>query len=190
MCLSCKKLFTKSPKKTCRVRTSVLEYFNCPLFIFHRPNTFVCYNPPMPAPIFPLPSRLEPTASAAAQLLNNEKYHETITLCEQELAALEKQNSPARPGRAKPPSAQESASPDHHYYALTLILVDALAALGEWKTAKEVLGKYRVRFPRDPWGFRAGAEVTRRDPVVKDRSAVQRAIELLEGEAERLQTLT
>ena len=59
---------------------------------------------------------------------------------------------------------------------------DAYAALEEWKPAKEVLGKYRVRFPRDPWGFSAGAEVTRRDPNVKDPGAVQRAVELLQDE--------
>ena len=61
-----------------------------------------------------------------------------------------------------------------------------LAEQGDWKAAKEALGKFRVRFPRDPWGFSAGAEATRRDPQVHDPAAVQRAIELLEGEAERL----
>ena len=65
---------------------------------------------------------------------------------------------------------------------------DALAQAQNWKAAKEVLGKYRVHFPRDPWGFRAGAEVTRLDSQVKDKAAVERAIELLEGEATRLES--
>jgi hypothetical protein len=43
-----------------------------------------------------------------------------------------------------------------------------------------------LHFPRDAWGFSAGAAVTRRDPDVKDRAAVLRASELLETEAQRL----
>lgn len=112
------------------------------------------------------------------------KYHETISLCEKELTALDKK-IPARSN--KPPQQAEPDSNVFQYYALTLIVVNAYAALQEWKAAKEALGKYRVRFPRDPWGFHAGAEVTRRDPRVKDKAAVERAVELLEGEAERLE---
>lgn len=143
----------------------------------------------MSAPIFPLPDKLEPPASDAARLFNAKKYHETVALCEQELDALQKQIATARPGRTKPRDA-EPASPAYQYFALTLILADAFAELGEWKPAKELLGKYRVRFPRDPWGFRVGAEVTRRDPAVKDKAAVQRAAELLDGEAERLEAMS
>ena len=104
-------------------------------------------------------------------------------MCDKELAALEKQ-IPAR--NTKLPQHAEPGSAMYQYYALTVIQVNALAELQEWKAAKETLGKYRVRFPQDPWGFKAGAEVTRRDTAVKDKAAVQRAIELLEGEAERL----
>jgi hypothetical protein len=137
--------------------------------------------------LFPMPNPLVGAARDAQQLFDAQEFHETITRCEQELAALDKQLAPrnnARPQNAAPDSAA------FQYYALTLILVNALAALQEWKAAKEALGKYRVRFPRDPWGFRAGAQVTRRDRQVKDKAAVQRAIELLEGEAERLENLT
>jgi len=133
--------------------------------------------------LFPPPTSLLPPASAAHKLFAAGKYQQAITLCQQELAALDKQ-VPAR--SAKPPQTAETGSAAFQYYALTLVLVNALAQVEEWKLAKEALGKYRVRFPRDPWGFEAGAEVTRRDPVVKDKAAVQRAIELLEGEAQRL----
>lgn len=134
-------------------------------------------------PLFPIPPSLVPPASDARTLFEQGKYPEAADLCREHLAALDQQ-IPARshtlPQQAEPGSAL------YQYYALTLILADALAELGEWKGAKEALGKYRVRFPRDPWGFEAGAQVTRRDPAVKDKAAVQRAIELLEGEARRL----
>lgn len=137
-------------------------------------------------PPFPLPAALVPPASVAQKLFAAREFHETISFCEKELAALEKQ-IPAR--NTKPPQQAHADSAVFQYYALTLILVNALAELQEWKAAKEALGKYRVRFPRDAWGFRAGAEVTRRDTQVKDKAAVARAIELLEGEAERLENL-
>ena len=138
-------------------------------------------------PLFPIPSTLVPPASDAQKLLDAEKLDETIAFCQRELAALDKQ-IPSR--STKPPQQAESGSAVFQYYAQTVILTDALAAMEEWKAAKEALGKYRVRFPKDPWGFEAGAEVTRRDPAVKDRAAVQRAIELLEGEAQRLRGQT
>jgi len=100
---------------------------------------------------------------------------------------LEKQ-FPAR--KLQTPQTAEAGSAIFQYYALTALLVNALAAQAEWKAAKQALGKYRVRFPRDPWGFEAGAEATRRDPQVQDPAAVARAIELLEGEAQRLRELT
>src|SRR6185295_2749245 len=103
-----------------------------------------------------------------------------VAFCEQELAARDKQIPPRS---TKPPQLAEPDSAVYQYYALTLVMVNALAQLREWKAAKEALGKYRVHFPRDPWGFDAGGEVTRRDPQVKDKAAVQRAVELLEGEA-------
>lgn len=134
-------------------------------------------------PLFPIPASLVPPASDAQKLFAARKFHETVAWCEKELAALEKQ-IPAR--NTKPPQRAEPDSAQFQYYALTVIRVNALAELQEWKAAKETLGKYRVRFPQDPWGFRAGAEVTRRDTKVQDKAAVQRAIELLEGEAERL----
>ena len=136
-------------------------------------------------PLFSFPNNLVSPALDVQKLFDAKKFHETVALCETELAALEKQ-IPAR--NTKPPQQADSGSAVFHYYALTLILVNAFAELQEWKAAKEALGKYRVRFPRDPWGFRAGAEVTRRDPKVQDKAAVQRAIELLEGEAARLES--
>ncbi|MBI4673885.1 MAG: hypothetical protein HY741_19740 [Chloroflexi bacterium] len=138
-------------------------------------------------PLFPLPTSLVSPASEAQKLFDAQKYHEAIACCNRELAALEKQ-IPAR--NTKPPPEAEAGSAVFQYYALTVILANALAALDEWKAAKEALGKYRVRFPKDPWGFEVGAEVTRRDTEVKDKAAVQRAIELLEGEAERLRGQT
>lgn len=139
----------------------------------------------MNQPLFAIPNSMQDAAANAQQLFAAQKFHETAALCEKELAALEKQ-IPAR--NTKSPQQADSGSAVFQYYALTLILVNALAELGEWKAAKQVLGKYRVHFPRDPWGFRAGAEVTRRDTQVKDKAAVQRAIELLEGEAARLES--
>ncbi len=135
-------------------------------------------------PLFPFPTQLVPPASDAQKLFDAKKFHETVALCEKELAALEKQ-IPAR--NNKLPQQADPGAAVFQYYAFTLILVNTLAELQEWKAAKQALGKYRVRFPRDPWGFRAGAEVTRRDTQVKDKAAVQRAAELLEGEAARLQ---
>jgi hypothetical protein len=134
-------------------------------------------------PLFDLPPALVAPASDAQKLFDAQKFYETIALCEKELAALEKQ-IPARSLHA--PQTAEPGSAVFQYYALTVILVNAFAARHEWKAAKEALGKYRVHFPKDAWGFEAGAEITRRDTVVKDKAAVQRAIELLEGEARRL----
>jgi hypothetical protein len=134
-------------------------------------------------PLFPIPGPLTPPASNAQLLYGQNRFEETVAFCQKELPLIEKQ---IRAKSIKLPEQDEPNSPPYQYYALTLILVDALAELRRWKAAKEVLGKYRVHFPRDPWGFVAGAEVTRRDPAVKDPAAVQRAIELLEGEAKRL----
>lgn len=133
-----------------------------------------------------IPNSLQGAAAEANQLFQSKKYHETVTYAQQQLAALEKK-IPAR--YTLVPRDAEPNSPVYQYYALTVILVNALAELDEWKPAKEALGKYRVHFARDPWGFRAGAEVTRRDPQVKDKAAVQRAVELLDGEATRLEEL-
>ncbi len=134
-------------------------------------------------PLFPIPAKLAPPASAAQKLFDAQAYAATIAFCRAELAAFETQ-FPAR--NTKPPQSAETGSVIFQVYALTAILANALAATHEWKAAKEALGKYRVRFPQDPWGFEAGAEVTRRDTARHDQAAVQRAIELLEGEAQRL----
>jgi hypothetical protein len=136
-------------------------------------------------PLFPPPPALTAPASDAAKLLDAGKVQEAIALCQKELAALEK----SRPTSRKLSPSADPASSEYPYYALTLVLVNALAQAEEWKAAKEALGKYRVRYPKDPWGFDAGAEVTRRDPQVRDKAAVQRAVELLEGEAQRLRAL-
>lgn len=135
--------------------------------------------------LFPILTSLQDTALDAQKLYDAQKFHETISACQQALAALEKQ-IPARSNT--PPQTLEPGSAVFQYYALTLILVNAFAALQEWKGAKEALGKYRVHFPRDPWGFTAGAQVTRLDPHVHDKAAVERAIELLETEAQRLES--
>lgn len=137
-------------------------------------------------PLFPIPASLVPPASDAQKLFDALEYDDAIALCQKQLAAIEKQFL-AR--NSKSPQHAEPASAPFQYYALTVILVNALAATENWKGAKEALGKYRVHFPQDPWGFEAGAEVTRRDTDVKDQAAVQRAIELLEGEARRLREL-
>lgn len=134
--------------------------------------------------LYPTPSTLPAPAANAQKLFEEGKFRETVTLCRQELAALE-QTLPARYLQAPRNAAVDSAP--FQYFALTLVLVNALAQLQEWKPAKETLGKYRVRFPRDPWGFYAGAEVTRRDTQVKDKAAVERAAELLQEEAKRLE---
>lgn len=135
--------------------------------------------------LFPIPPNLVGLAKQAEEKYAHGDLRETIAFCGEQLAALDKQMPPRS---NKPPESAEPASAEYQYYALTLILVDAQAQIQDWKGAKETLGKYRVRFPRDPWGFRAGAEVTRRDPVVHDKAAVERAIELLQGEAERLES--
>lgn len=135
-------------------------------------------------PLFPIPANLQPPVSDCSRLWDANKYDDIVTLCEQTLTEVEKQ-LPQRNPQSAHDAAPDSAV--YQYHALTLILVNALAALEEWKPAKETLGKYRVRFPRDPWGFSAGAQVTRLDPAVKDKDAVQRAVELLDSEAQRLQ---
>lgn len=140
----------------------------------------------MKHPLEKIPNGLQGAAADAQTLFDSSRFHETISYAQQRLSTLDKKIPPRY---AHVPRDAEPDSPVFQYYALTLILVDALAELGEWKAAKEALGKYRVHFARDPWGFRAGAEVTRRDPNVKDKAAVQRAAELLEGEATRLETL-
>lgn len=134
-------------------------------------------------PLFPIPTSLILPAADAQRLYEQGKLAETVELCRKELTRLEKE-IPAK--STKPAHDADPASSAYQYFALTLILTDALTAQEDWKAAKEALGKFRVRFPRDPWGFSAGAEVTRRDPQVHDPAAVQRAIELLEGEANRL----
>lgn len=140
----------------------------------------------MLTPLFTIPKELEAPAAEAANLFRAKKYSECVVMSQEHLAALENQLPPRY---IKSPRDAASGSPAYQYYALTLILANALAELNDWKAAKEALGKYRVHFPRDPWGFRAGAEVTRRDPDVKDAGAVRRAIELLEGEAKRLEAV-
>lgn len=135
-------------------------------------------------PLYAIPASLVPPASNARLLYEQDRVAETVAFCQKELALLETQ-IPAK--SVKQPQQGEPASTPYQYFVLTCILVDALAELGRWKSAKEVMGRYRTHFPRDPWGFSAGAEVTRRDPEVKDRAAVQRAAELLETEAMRLE---
>lgn len=134
-------------------------------------------------PLFSIPPSLVPPASDAQQLFEQGRFQEAVDFSLDRLAALDKQ-IPARSN--KPPQSSEPASAVYQYYALTLIMANARAELKQWKQGKEVLGQYRVRFPRDPWGFEAGAEVTRRDPEVKDKAAVERAAELLDSEAQRL----
>jgi hypothetical protein len=137
----------------------------------------------MPTP-FAIPDTLVPPASNAQLLYNANRFEETVAFCQMELALLEKL-IPAKSG-ALPQEDQPSSAP-FQYFGLTSILVNALAELERWKAAKEVLGRYRVHFPHDPWGFAIGAEITRRDPQVNDRAAVQRAVELLEVEGKRLE---
>ena len=134
-------------------------------------------------PLFPFPKPPVPPASDAQKLFDAQKYDDAIAFCQAQLAALDKQ-LPAR--NTKMPQHAENGSAMFQYYALTVSLVNAYAAVENWKAAKEALGRYRVRFPQDAWGFEAGAEVTQRDTDVQDQAAVQRAIELLQGEARRL----
>ncbi len=138
----------------------------------------------MVTPLYAIPASLVPPASNASLLYRQNRVAETVAFCQKELALLETQ-IPAK--SVKLPQQDDPASAPYQYFVLTRILVNALAELERWKAAKEVMGRYRVHFPRDPWGFSAGADVTRRDPEVKDRSAVRRAAELLEREAKRLE---
>ncbi len=131
-----------------------------------------------------LPITAVPPASNARLLYEQGRLEETVAFCQKELPVIEKE-MPAK--STKRPSDEEPSSPSYQYYALTAILVDALAQLERWKTAKEAMGRYRAHFARDPWGYTVGAEVTRRDPQVKDRSAVEEAAETLEAEAQRLE---
>ncbi len=135
-------------------------------------------------PLYAIPAALVPPASNARLLYEQNRVEETVAFCLKELALLETQ-IPAK--SVKLPQQDNPTSAPYQYFVLTCILVDALAELGRWKAAKEAMGRYRMHFPRDPWGFSAGAEVTRRDPKVKDREAVRRAAELLEMEANRLE---
>lgn len=133
--------------------------------------------------MFSIQTPLMPPASNALLLFDQNRFEETVAFCQKELLAIEKQISAKS---VKLPEDGDGKSPPFQYYALTMILVKALAELERWKPAKEALGRYRAHFPKDPWGFQAGAQVTRLDPEVKDRAAVQRAAELLEKESKRL----
>ncbi len=136
-------------------------------------------------PVLTVPLTPAPPASNARLLYNQQRLEETVAFCQKELPLIEKEV----PNRSqKVPQNEDALSPTYQYFALTAILVDSLAQLGRWKAAKETLGRYRMRFPRDPWGYEAGAEVTRLDPEVKDREAVEEAAELLEEEARRIQS--
>lgn len=137
----------------------------------------------MPAS-FPHPELLLPPSSNGMLLFNANRFEETVAFCEKELLHLEKE-IPAR--SVALPQLEPPSSAPFQYFGLTAILVNALAELSRWKNAKEILGRYRTHYPRDPWGYLTGAEVTRRDPQVRDRQAVQRAAELLEAEGKRLQ---
>ena len=97
----------------------------------------------MPTPLFPIPGSLQPPANDAAQLWNAEKYHETISLCEQQLAALEKQILAPRSGKQLLPPQHDPASPGYQYFALTLLLVGLtllFMALTEWIARRAQLG--------------------------------------------------
>ncbi len=131
----------------------------------------------------PIPPTPFPPASNARLLYDQNRLEETVAFCQKELPLLEKE-IPAK--SQKLPAQDDPSATTYQYYALTSLLADVLMQLGRWKPAKEALGRYRVHFPRDPWGYTLGAELTRRDPEVKDREAVARAAELLEAEAKRL----
>jgi hypothetical protein len=137
----------------------------------------------MPTPCV-IPNSLVPPASNAQLLFDSSRFEETVAFCQKELAHLELQ-IPSK--SVKRPRQDQLASAPFQYFGLTCILVNALAELRRWKAAKEVLGRYRLHFPRDPWGFTTGAEITRRDPQVRDPAAIQRAAELLEAEGKRLE---
>ncbi len=134
--------------------------------------------------LFTLPNTMVPPASNARLLYDQARLEETVAFCQKELPLIEKE-MPAK--SQKRPQEEDPASGPYQYFALTAVLVDSLAQLGRWKTAKEALGRYRAHFPRDPWGYTVGAMVTRRDPEVKDREAVREAAEMLEAEAMRLE---
>ncbi len=134
--------------------------------------------------LFTLPTTTVPPASNARLLYDQGRLEETVAFCQKELPVIEKE-MPAK--STKRPVDEDTSSPSYQYYALTAILVDALAQLERWKTAKEALGRYRAHFARDPWGYTVGAEVTVRDPNVKDRAAVAEAAETLRDEAKRLE---
>lgn len=136
----------------------------------------------MPPPCA-VPASLVPPASNARLLYEQARFEGTVAFCQKELALLEKR-IPAK--TSKRPGSDDPESGAYQYFCLACILVNALAELERWKAAKEVLGKYRTHFPTDPWGFAVGAEVTRRDPVARDRPAVDRAAALLEAEGVRL----
>ncbi len=133
--------------------------------------------------LFMIPPTPAPPASNARLLYDQKRLEEAVAFCQKELPLIEKQ-IPAK--SQKLPEQDETSAASYQYFALMRILVDSLAQLGRWKTAKEALGRYRMHFPRDPWGFAAGAEITRLDPQVQDRAAVQHAAELLDTEARRL----
>lgn len=116
-------------------------------------------------------------------LYDQNRLEETVAFCLKELPLISR-DLPQK--SQKRPENEEPSSPAFQYLALTAILTDALAQLGRWKAAKEALGRYRTRFPKDPWGFTAGAEITAQDPDFNDREAVDRAVEMLRAEAERL----
>ncbi len=135
-------------------------------------------------PVLTLPATPTPPASNARLLYNQQRLEETVAFCQKELPLIEKEI----PNRSQKVPGQEAPSaPTYQYFALIAILADALAQLGRWKAAKETLGRYRMRFPRDPWGYEAGATITRRDPEARDRQAVAEAADLLEEEARRLE---
>ena len=137
-----------------------------------------------PDPFFQMPASRATNVSRAVKLFEARKLDETVTYTR---TALEQVEKTVALKLKKPDGIADS--PSEQFRDLTLILTNALVSLARWSDAKEVLGRYRVRFPQDAWGFAAGAQVTRHDPQVKDQAAVQRAIELLEGEAKRLEAI-
>ncbi|HEY6042732.1 MAG TPA: hypothetical protein VIX58_11425 [Anaerolineae bacterium] len=137
-----------------------------------------------PDAFFPVPVTQAANVTRAVELFEARKLDETVTYTRTELERVEKTVAL----KLKKPDGIAD-SPSEQFRDLTLLLTNALVALARWSDAKEVLGRYRVRFPQDAWGFAAGAQVTRADPRVKDQAAVQRAIELLEGEAKRLEAI-
>jgi hypothetical protein len=137
-----------------------------------------------PDPFFPMPVSHATNVTHAAELFETGKPDETIAYAR---TAVEQVEKTVALKLKKPDGIADS--PSEQFRDLTLILANALVTLARWSDAKEALGRYRVRFPQDGWGFAAGAQVTRADPQVKDQAAVQRAIELLEGEAKRLEAI-